>query len=125
MLAKVIESFWQRRREGVYFPPEWFGKLTIADGYHVQLGLLDRLLAAGSRQVGWKVGLTSVAMQQQFAVHEPVFGYLLAEGVTESPAQLEFASLIAPGLENEICLTMGRDLLGPDVSVEEARLAIR
>ena len=30
-----------------------------------------------ARLVGWKVGLTSHAMQEQFRVPEPLFGYLL------------------------------------------------
>ena len=56
-------------------------------------GLMARRLAAGERQIGWKVGLTSKAIQQQFNVHEPVFGCILkpsqaanfCSGVTDQP----------------------------------------
>lgn len=120
----VVESFWQARSHGVYFPPEWFDKLTLEEGCRVQLGMLQRRVAAGAQHIGWKVGLTSLAMQQQFNLHEPIFGHLLAEGVLSSPASLVHASLIAPGIENEMCVTLAADLAGPGVNVHAARAAL-
>ena len=29
----LIEAFWQARLQGVYFPPAYFGKLTIDQSY--------------------------------------------------------------------------------------------
>jgi len=123
-IEAVIEDFWRSRQVGVYFPPEWLGKLTIDDGYRVQIGLLARLVGQGSRHVGWKVGLTSEAMQQQFRVHEPVFGYLLGEGEYPSGVSFPFSSLIRPGIESEICVTMATDLVGPGVDEVAVRRAI-
>ncbi len=71
---------------------------------------MARRLAAGERQIGWKVGLTSKAIQQQFNVHEPVFGCILESrpsGHVFAPADL-----ISPGFENELCLRLGKDLSG-------------
>ncbi len=73
----LIEAFWQARQQGIYFPPACFGKLTLEEAYAVQLGLIERRCAAGERQIGWKVGLTAPAIQQQFGFHEPVFGCVL------------------------------------------------
>ena len=75
----AVDSFLNARRDGVYFPPEWYGRLSLDDGCRVQLGVLKRLVAGGAQHVGWKVGLTSEAIQRQFEVPEPVFGFLLAE----------------------------------------------
>jgi 2-keto-4-pentenoate hydratase len=117
----LIEAFWQARQQGSYFPPAWFGKLTIDQSYHIQLGLIERRRAAGERQIGWKVGLTAPAIQQQFGFHEPVFGCVLdsrPSGHVFAPADL-----ISPGFENELCMRMRIDLAG-EVTLDEARDAI-
>jgi len=117
----LIESFWQARQQGIFFPPAYFGKLSIDQCYWVQLGLIERRRAAGERQIGWKVGLTSPAIQQQFGFHEPVFGCVLDS--RQSGHMFGPADLIAPGFENEICMRMRVDLSGT-VSLEEAGAAI-
>ena len=117
----LIEAFWQARQHGVYFPPAYFGKLTIEQSYAIQLGLIERRRAAGERQIGWKVGLTSPAIQQQFGFHEPVFGCVL----DSQPSGHVFAptELIAPGFENELCMRLRVDLSGT-VTMDQARAAI-
>jgi 2-keto-4-pentenoate hydratase len=117
----LIEEFWRARQQGIYFPPAQFGKLTIDQSYRVQLGLIARRSTEGERQIGWKVGLTAPAIQQQFGVHEPVFGCVLdskPSGHVFAPAEL-----IAPGFENELCMRLCTDLSGT-VSLDAARRAI-
>jgi 2-keto-4-pentenoate hydratase len=123
-VARVVDEFWRERARGVFFPPQWFGRLTLDQGYGVQLGLLERRVAAGARLIGWKVGLTSEAMQQQFRVPEPLFGYLLDDAPHASPARFARDALIQPGVENEICLTLAADLVGPGVDLAAARRAV-
>ena len=117
----LIEAFWLARQHGLYFPPAYFGKLSIDQAYRVQLGLIERRCAAGERQIGWKVGLTAPAIQQQFGFHEPVFGCVL----DSKPSGHVFASdaLIAPGFENELCMRLRTELTGT-VGLDEARAAI-
>ncbi len=117
----LIETFWQARQRGIYFPPDFFGKLTIDQSYHVQLGLIERRRAQGERQIGWKVGLTAPAMQQQFGFHEPVFGCVL----DSKPSGHVFAagSLIVPGFENELCMRLRTDLSGT-IDLNDARAAV-
>jgi 2-keto-4-pentenoate hydratase len=117
----LIEAFWQSRLHGIYFPPAYFGKLTIDQSYRVQLGLIERRRAAGERQIGWKVGLTAPAIQRQFGFHEPVFGCVL----DSKPSGHVFAptELITPGFENELCMRLCVDLSGP-IGLDEARTAI-
>src|SRR5277367_2946305 len=98
MDASEIETaaaeFEAARSRGEYFPTAWFDRLALDDAYRIQLALIDR---RGARRVGWKVGLTAVAIQQQFGVHEPVFGCLLAEGRKPSGHVFQSAALIKPG----------------------------
>jgi 2-keto-4-pentenoate hydratase len=96
----------------------------MIEAYQVQLGLLDRYVGMGERHAGWKVGLTAKAMQQQQGVHEPVFGFLLESGHRSTGAVFSINELIRPGFENELCITLGRTLAGPAVTVAQAREAI-
>lgn len=115
-LDRAVEEFWTARERGVYFPPAWRDRLDLDDAYRIQLALVGRRAAGGVRQVGWKVGLTAKAIQDQFHVHEPVFGCLLSDGRVESGHVFRHAELIAPGFENEICVVLGRDLRGGDLT---------
>jgi 2-keto-4-pentenoate hydratase len=122
-LEAVAESIWSSAERGMYYPAEWRGQLSLDEAYRVQLAILARYLRAGEVQAGWKVGLTARAMQVQQGVHEPVFGFLLQSGARPSGAVLQFAELIQPGFENELCLTIGTTLRGPGVTLEAAQAA--
>jgi 2-keto-4-pentenoate hydratase len=119
--AAAIESFWQARARGEHFPAEWFGRLSLDEAYRIQLGQIARRVAGGERQIGWKVGLTAKAIQEQFGFHEPVFGCVL-ESV---PSGHVFAkgALINPGFENELCMQVSRPLSG-EIDLATARDAV-
>src|SRR5580658_4426549 len=106
---------------GEYFPRAWFDKLSIDQAYRIQLGVIARRCAAGERQIGWKVGLTAPAIQQQFGFHEPVFGCVL--DTRPSGHVFRHADLIAPGFESELCMRLRVDLSGT-IGLEEARDAV-
>ena len=74
------------------------------------LALIRRRRSEGARRIGWTVGLTARAIQQQFGVHEPVFACLLAEGLVKSGHVFRGDELIEPGFENELCIVLDRDL---------------
>jgi 2-keto-4-pentenoate hydratase len=123
-LDRVIEEFWRERARGVYFPPAWQDRLPLDDAYRVQLALVGRRCTGGVTQVGWKVGLTAKPIQEQFRVHEPVFGCLLSEGRIASGHTFRHADLIAPGFENEICVVLGRDLAGAKLGLDDVARAV-
>jgi 2-keto-4-pentenoate hydratase len=123
-IEAAIETVWTGIERGLHHPPELTGRLSMDEAYRVQLAVLERFVRAGDRHAGWKVGLTAKAMQEQQRVHEPVFGFLLESGHRESGVAFAFDELIAPGFENELCITMGETLTGPGISIENARRAI-
>jgi 2-keto-4-pentenoate hydratase len=122
-LEAAISAFEAARERGEHFPPTWHDRLSLDEAYRIQLGLVARREAAGDRQVGWKVGLTARAIQQQFGFHEPVFGCLLAEGLKPSGHVFGTDELIRPGFETEICVRLGEDL-PPGSDAARARRAI-
>lgn len=123
-LQSVIESIWECKRQGIYYPLEFRGKFSLEDGYQVQLGILDKQLRNGARLAGWKVGLVAKAIQKQLDFHERVFGHFLETDHLESGVAIEFDDLLAPSFETELCVTLGAPLRGPNVTPEAARAAI-
>ena len=117
----MTDEVWDARQRGEFFPAAYFDKLTIPQAYRIQLALIDRRIAGGEQKIGWKVGLTSVAIQQQFGFHEPVFGCIL--DTVPSGHVFAPADLIQPGFENELCMRIGRDLPA-SITLDEARAAV-
>ena len=72
--------------------PEW----KMDDGYAVQAALVKRKLASGRRIIGWKIGLTSKAMQDALKINIPDSGILFddmlfADGAIRLPRAASFS----------------------------------
>lgn len=67
-------------------------------------------LDAGRRIVGKKVGLTSVAVQQQLGVDQPDFGVLFDDMEFLSGGVIDIGRLIQPKVEAEVAFVIGKDL---------------
>ncbi len=124
-VATAVRDFAAGRERGEHFPRAWFDRLSLDDAFRIQLALIaERRNQPGQRRVGWKVGLTAKAIQEQFHVHEPVFGCLLAEGRKPSGHVFRAAELIAPGFENEVLIELARDVpAGADFATVAASIA--
>ena len=109
-IAAAVPEFEAARARGDFFPQAWFDRLSLDDAYRILLALVGRRSGPEGRRIGWKIGLTAPAIQQQFGVHEPVFACLLAEGLVHSGHVFRRDALIEPGFENELCIVLGRDL---------------
>jgi 2-keto-4-pentenoate hydratase len=120
-LREALDHFWTARARGEFFPQAYFNRLTLDDAYRIQLGLIDRRVAQGEQQIGWKVGLTAKVIQEQFGFHEPVFACLLetkSTGHVFGPTEL-----INPGFETELCVRLGSGLMGK-VTLDQVRAAV-
>ena len=100
------------------------GAGNVEAAYQVQAELTRRGVAAGRRLVGRKVGLTSLAVQQQLGVSEPDFGALFADMEIEHLGSVSTERLIQPRIEAEVALVLDRDLDHPDTTVAELTRAI-
>ncbi len=83
----------------------------IEDAYKIQ-DALHRLLAGSGRGeiAGWKIALTSKAMQQMTGVDQPAAGALFSTGVRPSPARIDLADFHHLGVEFEVAVRLGDDL---------------
>ncbi len=81
-----------------------FPALDVADAWRIQEINRDLRVAAGRRVIGYKVGLTSVAMQQQMGVDEPDFGVLLDDMRLHD--EMTAADFVSPRVEAEIAMVL-------------------
>lgn len=122
--SQIAALLHEAYRKNETFPDSCLGLLSIEDAYLVQFELAQLREADGDSLAGWKVGLTSEAMQIQQGMHEPCLGHLLKSAQVSSPAKFQFDDLISPGFENELCFKLKSPLAGTNVSFEEAAAAI-
>jgi 2-oxo-3-hexenedioate decarboxylase len=106
----------EERNEAVAPITDTEPELSVDDGYAIQAAVAARKVSDGQRVIGAKLGLTSVAKQQQMGVAEPVYGVLLSAGVHPMEAPLVVSELIHPRVEPEIVFQIGADLAGPGVT---------
>jgi 2-keto-4-pentenoate hydratase len=90
----------------------------IGAAYAVQSAWVAAQLAAGERVAGRKIGLTNAAVQAQFGVDQPAFGFLFASMDCAVRQPVDSARLLQPRIEAEIAFVLARDLdladPGPD-----------
>lgn len=105
----AVEDFWLARERGEYFPAAYENRLSLDDGYRIQLAVVDRRVAAGERQLGWKVALTTKASQERMGLDHPVFGCVL----DSFPSGHKLSgNLIKPASEPELCMRFAKSLEG-------------
>jgi 2-keto-4-pentenoate hydratase len=99
---------------------EQYPAMDMDDAYAVQLaGISERMSAHGGKIAGWKVGLTSKAMQQMLNVDQPDFGHLMDNMRLDEGTDINTAELIWPRVEPEIAFQLKADLKGPGVTAQQ------
>src|SRR5215468_4047204 len=86
-------------------------KAPLDDAYRIQ-DALHRLMAAAGRGdiAGWKIALTSKAMQQMTGVDQPAAGAIFSKLVHVSPARVDVAAYHHLGVEFEVAVRVADDL---------------
>ncbi len=84
--------------------------IDMADAYAIQAAWVERKLAAGRGTIGWKIGLTSKAMQSALNINIPDSGVLFDDMVFEDGAVVPADRFIQPRVEAEIAFVLDRDL---------------
>ena len=86
--------------------------MDMADAYKVQAAFVAARHAAGHKTVGWKIGLTSKAMQQALQIDIPDSGVLMDDMLFDSGAIVPAGRYIGPRIEAEIAFVMKAGLSG-------------
>ena len=92
--------------------------------YKIQDRLVElKINAEQTKQVGWKLGLTSKEKQQMIGVHEPSYGVLLESMQIRESELISIAPFIHAKAEPEIAFIFKDELKGPYVSVADVLAA--
>ncbi|MBB3385347.1 MULTISPECIES: 2-oxo-hept-4-ene-1,7-dioate hydratase [unclassified Rhizobium] len=92
-------------------------QMTMDDCYAVQSAWVQKKIASGRKPIGWKIGLTSKAMQYALNINIPDSGVLFDDMVFEDGATVPADRFIQPRIEAEIAFVMKAPLRGPNVSI--------
>jgi 2-oxo-3-hexenedioate decarboxylase/2-keto-4-pentenoate hydratase len=83
---------------------------SIDEAYEVQAAYQGELTKDYGEVAGYKIAYTTAALQQSSGISEPVAGVILANNVRRSPAVLDSAHFLQPGIECEVGARLGKDL---------------
>ncbi|WP_027502140.1 2-keto-4-pentenoate hydratase [Rhodococcus sp. UNC363MFTsu5.1] len=103
---------------------ELIGADDLAAAYAVQQRVNDLRQQAGAKIVGRKIGLTSVAVQQQLGVDQPDLGVLFDNMAYADGADIPMSLLIQPKIEGEVGFVLGADLAEGPLDAAQVRGAI-
>lgn len=94
-----------------------FPEMTMADGYTIQSAWLDIKRTEGRKTIGYKIGLTSRAMQINSQINEPDYGALLDDMLFAEGSDIPTQRFIKPLVEVELAFMLGKPLAGPNITL--------
>ncbi|MEM6390395.1 MAG: 2-oxo-hepta-3-ene-1,7-dioic acid hydratase, partial [Pseudomonadota bacterium] len=95
-----------------------YPSMAMDDAYAVQKAISAAKLAQGRRIIGWKIGLTSKAMQNALGIDIPDSGILFDDMVFDHGSQVPKGRFIEPRVEAEIAFVLGAPLEGAEITRE-------
>lgn len=124
-----IESLAQRLRNAYTAGPveplrDGLSATDMKLAYAVQAVNTKIWMGMGRRRVGWKVGLTSKAVQVQLGVDQPDFGVLFDDMQVADDGVLDQRRCLQPKAEAEIAFVLGSDLPDPETTPDMVRAAV-
>jgi 2-keto-4-pentenoate hydratase len=110
--ATARECFEMHRTRARYRPLEaTLRAAPLDDAYRIQDALHGLMAEAGRGEIaGWKIALTSKAMQQMTGVDHPAAGAIFSTAVHASPARVDLGAYHHLGVEFEVAVRLGDDL---------------
>jgi len=119
--SRLFEAERARRQIGLLSLA--FPDATMDDAYAVQAALVKKKIAAGGKPRGWKIGLTSKAMQSALNIDIPDSGVLFDDMFFADGATIPAGRFIQPRIEAEIAFVMKAPLKGPGVTIDDVLAA--
>jgi len=116
--ADILMTAEKERKQATQLSKTWPG-ITMEDAYAISTEVADRKIAGGATLIGFKVGLTSKAMQRSSQIDEPDYGHLLDSMLIADGARVAHENFCLPRVEVELAFVLGKPLRGPGVSLTD------
>lgn len=108
-----------RNRSLIPLVSQRFPEANMEDAYAIQARLVDRFVTAGRQIKGWKIGLTSKAMQSALNIDTPDSGVLFDDMFFDDQSDIPRDRFISTRIEAEIAFVMDQDLIGERVTRQD------
>jgi 2-oxo-hept-3-ene-1,7-dioate hydratase len=96
-----------------------FPRMDMEDAYAIQSAWVARKIASGDSVIGYKIGLTSRAMQRAMKIDTPDFGVLLKSMWFDNGAAIPAGRFTDPRIEVELAFVLKKRLFGDALTVNE------
>ena len=93
--------------------------MDLDDAYAIQKAWVDRKIEDGSKVTGYKIGLTSRAMQMAMNIEHPDFGVLLDDMAFPNGGRIRAADFTDPRIEVEFAFVLKTPLFGETVTLDD------
>jgi len=93
--------------------------MDVADAYKIQSAWMDIKKGEGLKVAGYKIGLTSRAMQKVMNINEPDYGTLLDDMVFEEGSELNSTNFLDPKIEVELAFILKEKLYGDNITIPD------
>ncbi|KUM94535.1 hypothetical protein AQI95_43470 [Streptomyces yokosukanensis] len=112
---QIALELWNAKNERKAIPPisARYPEFTALDAYAIQRTFRTLEHKNGAVHAGYKIGATSIAIQEMFGVDQPDFGFLTEGMLLADGACLDPEWFISPKVEGEIAFRIGADLSDP------------
>ncbi|MCJ8270567.1 MAG: 2-oxo-hepta-3-ene-1,7-dioic acid hydratase, partial [Psychrosphaera sp.] len=119
IINTVAQSLYTAERERVQIPAITLAhpQMSMDDAYLIQRAWVDKKIADGRKIKGYKIGLTSRAMQKSSNIDEPDYGILLDDMFFADGSEIEAAAFTDPRIEAELAFVLKDRLEGEDVTL--------
>ncbi len=115
--ARISQCFAQR--EQIPLLSTEFPTLEMEDAYRIQERVVANFIEQGRSVKGYKIGLTSKAMQELAGTTEPDYSAILDHMFLPEAIHTPFSDWLTPLVEIELAFVMKERLQGPGVNVAE------
>ncbi|WP_171235798.1 2-oxo-hept-4-ene-1,7-dioate hydratase [Ruegeria sp. HKCCA6837] len=115
--AELLQA--ERRREQIGLLSLRHPEMGMDDAYEIQNAIYRQKLAEGRKVIGWKIGLTSKAMQYALNIDIPDSGILFDDMAFDNGATVPAGRFIQPRIEAEIAFVMKSAVGGENVSRDD------
>ncbi|WP_432696098.1 2-keto-4-pentenoate hydratase [Marinobacterium sp. YM272] len=96
-----------------------YPEMEMEDSYRIQEKVVQKFVAEGRKIKGYKIGLTSKAMQEMIGASEPDYSAILDDMFVNEGAALLRDDFAMPMVEIEIAFVIKKRLEGPYVNAAE------